>query len=53
MIWSSSYLAHYLDYDAKGQWIRSRFLGIEQERLSVELLHELSQRSLENSFLPE
>ena len=51
IIWSSSALAHYLDYHAKGQWIRSRFLGIEQERLSDELLHELSRRSLENSIL--
>ena len=51
IIWSSSALAHYLDYDAKGQWIRSRFLGIEQERLSDELLHELSRCSLKNSIL--
>ena len=48
---SNSVLAHYLDYNAKCQWIRSRILGIEQERLSDELLHELSGRSLENSIL--
>ena len=51
VIWSNSALAHYLDNDPKGQWIRSRILEIEQERLSDKLLHELSQRSLENSIL--
>lgn len=50
-IWSNSALAHHLDYDPKGQWIRSRFLGIKQEHLSDELLHELSQQSLEKSIL--
>ncbi|MDE0511799.1 MAG: hypothetical protein OXI88_08450 [Gammaproteobacteria bacterium] len=53
IIWSRSALAHFLDYDAKGQWIRSRFLGIQQERLSDELLHELSQRSLQTNELPD
>jgi len=47
IVWSGSALAHFLDCDAKGQWIRSRFLGIEPERLSDELLYELSQRSLQ------
>ena len=53
IIWSRSALAHFLDYDVKGQWIRNRLLGIEQERLSEELLHELSQRSLQNNELPD
>ena len=53
IIWSRSALAHFLDYDANGQWIRSSFLGIEQERLSDELLRELSRSSLENSGLPD
>ena len=52
-IWPNSFLAHFLDYEAKGQWIRSRFLGIKQERLSEELLHELSQLSLQNNELPD
>ena len=54
-ILSGSALAHFLDYDAKGQWIRSHFLRIEQEHLSDELLHELSQRSLQiqSSYFPE
>ena len=51
IILSNSVLAHYLDSNTKCQWIRSRILGIEQERLSDELLHELSGRSLENSNL--
>ena len=50
-IWANSAIAHYLDYDTKGQWIRSRFLGIKQEHLSDKLLHKLSQHSLENSIL--
>ena len=53
IIWSESALAHFLDYDPKGQWIRSQFFGIEQEHLSEELLRELSRRSLENSDLPD
>ena len=53
IIWSRSALAHFLDYDAKGQWIRNSFLGIQQERLSEDLLHELSQRSLQNNELPD
>ena len=53
IIFSRSAIAHFLDYDVKGQWIRSNFLGIKQERLSDELLRELSRSSLENSGLPD
>ena len=53
VIWSGSALAHFLDYDPKGQWVRSQFLGIVQERVSRELLRELSQSSLQVSDLPE
>ncbi len=52
-IWSGSRLAHFLDYDATGQWIRQRFLGIDQERLSGELLCSLSGRSLSFSNLQD
>lgn len=45
--WTCSNLAHFLDVDPTGQWIRRKHLGIEQERLSPELLRELSKRSLE------
>lgn len=51
VIWSRSSIAHFLDHDATGQWIRSKYLGIAQERLSEELLRDLSQRSLKNSYL--
>ena len=51
VIWSGSLIAHFLDFEAKGQWIRSKFLGISQERLSNELLRDLSKRSLQNSRL--
>jgi len=45
-IWSASRLAHFLDNTATGQWLRRKHLGIEQERLSQELLQELSRESL-------
>ncbi len=51
VIWSRSAIAHFLDYDATGQWIRNKYFGIDQERLSEELLRDLSQRSLQNSRL--
>ena len=45
-IWSCSRIAHHLDNDPDGQWLRKRFLGIHQTRLSMQLLHELSQASV-------
>jgi hypothetical protein len=47
-LWSRSRLSHFLDNQPTGQWIRRSFLNIEQEQLSIELLHELSKKSLEN-----
>jgi hypothetical protein len=47
-LWSCSRLSHFLDTHPAGQWIRYKLLGIEQEQLSVELLHELSLKSLES-----
>jgi hypothetical protein len=46
-VWSRSRIAHILDNHPTGQWIRRELLGIEQQRLSKELLAELSRRSLE------
>lgn len=46
-IWSVSRLAHFLDNDPSGQWLRHQHLGIEQQRLSRELLAKLSRDSLE------
>ncbi len=53
IIWPRSLIADFLDFEPKGQWIRNYFLGIDQERLSEELLHEISRRSLECSDLPD
>ena len=46
-IWSRSQFAHFLDNDAKGQWLRREYLGIEQELLSEKLLMELCRKNLE------
>jgi len=46
-LWSRSRLGHFLDSQPSGQWIRSSFLGIEQEQLSIELLQDLSKKSLQ------
>ena len=46
-LWSRSRLVHFLDNRPAGQWIRYSILGIKQEQLSPELLHELSKKSLE------
>jgi len=46
-IWSVSRLAHFLDNNPTGQWLRQQYLGIDQQRLSKELLAELSRDSLE------
>jgi hypothetical protein len=46
-LWSGSRLSHFLDNQPTGQWLRRSFLGIEQEQLSTELLHQLSKLSLE------
>ena len=45
-LWTRSRLAHFLDNKPDGQWLRREFLGLEQELLSSELLHELSRTSL-------
>ena len=52
-IWPNSAIAHFLDHDPQGQWIRNSFLGIAQEQLSFELLQELSRRSLAYAELPD
>lgn len=44
-IWSRERIADYLDTTASGQRLRRQYLGLEQERLSIELLRELSHRS--------
>ena len=46
IVWTGSALAHFLDFDPKGQWIRKTFLGVEPTQLSEESLRELSVRSV-------
>ena len=45
-VWAGSALAHFLDFEPKGQWIRKTFLGVEPNHLSEESLGELSLRSV-------
>lgn len=45
-IWSVTSLAHFLDNTTQGQWLRHKILGIDQERLSVDLLASLSLKSM-------
>ncbi|EMK12237.1 hypothetical protein LEP1GSC066_3988 [Leptospira sp. serovar Kenya str. Sh9] len=45
-VWSASRIADILDNTPKGQWLRKEYLGIEQQLLSEELLHEISRKSL-------
>ena len=52
-LWPRSRLCHFLDNQPTGQWIRRSFLNIEQEQLSIELLHELSKKSLEIHSPPD
>lgn len=46
-IWSRSRIANYLDNDPNGQWLRRKYLRIEQERLSRDLLRDLAKKSLD------
>lgn len=50
-IWSCSRIAHYLDNDPDGQWLRRNFLGIVPQRLSKQLLRDLSHASIESLHL--
>ena len=51
-LWSRSRICHFLDNMPSGQWIRQEYLGIEQQLLSLELLQELSRRSLQLNAPP-
>jgi hypothetical protein len=44
-VWTRERIAHFLDTTPSGQWLRREFLGLEQQRLSIELLRELSDRN--------
>jgi hypothetical protein len=46
-IWSCSRIADFLDNDPDGEWLRNNFLGLVQQRLSKQLLRDLSRSSIE------
>lgn len=52
-IWSRTRLAEYLDNTPRGQWLRKKYLGVEQELLSEELFHQLCEKNLELYAPPE
>ena len=45
-VWTRSHLAYYLDNDREGHWLRECYLGIKAQRLSIDLLQTLSQKSI-------
>ena len=49
-IYPGSVIAHFLDTEPKGQWLRQNYLGVSQTTLSEELLRELSVRSIEEGL---
>ena len=52
-VWSSSALAHFLDIEPRGQWIRRAFFGVDPLHLSEQLLSELSVLSVRLAPLPD
>lgn len=48
-LWDASRISYFLDCDPNGQYIRYKYLGVNQERLSRQYLNELSLKSL-NDF---
>ena len=47
-VWPGSALAHFLDFDPKGQLIRRTFLGVKPTVLSERLMRELSEHSIKS-----
>ena len=52
-VWPGSALAHFLDIEPRGQWIRKTFFGVGPLHLSEQLLSELSVRSVSSAQLPD
>ena len=52
-IYTGSFIAHFLDVERKGQWLRRKFLGVVQSHLSEELLRELCVKSIATVPLPD
>jgi hypothetical protein len=47
-LWDLTRLSNFLDNETEGQWLRWKYLGINQEQLSKDLLKELGQKSLDS-----
>ena len=52
-VYTGSGIAHFLDAEPRGQWLRHRYLGVAQTQLSEELLRELSMKSLATAGWPD
>lgn len=52
-LWPRSRLCHFLDHTPTGQYLRARFLGVDQELLSRQLMIELCHRSLVEAAPPD
>ena len=50
-IYPGSVIAHFLDTEPTGQWLRRKYLGVVQTQLSEDLLRELSVKSFEAGSL--
>ena len=51
-LWPGSRLAHVLDVDPDGQWLRYQSLGMPQQRLSSELLEKIATQIIEDAQPP-
>ncbi|MEW8492480.1 MAG: hypothetical protein AB2604_01645 [Candidatus Thiodiazotropha taylori] len=51
-LWPGSRLAHVLDVDPDGQWLRHLYLGMPQQRLSSDLLRKIATQTIEDARPP-
>ena len=49
-IYTGSDIAHFLDAEPRGQWLRRKYLGVAQTQLSGKLLYKLSVKSIEEGL---
>lgn len=48
-LWPGSRLAHVLDVNPDGQWLRHQYLGMPQQRLSSDLLRKIATQTIEDA----
>ena len=48
-LWPGSRLAHVLDVNPDGQWLRHQYLGMSQQRLSSDLLRKIATQTIEDA----